>query len=101
MVQATSDSSNFDADRLSEEIKEGEAKKTEVSEGNFDDDYQLAQEYSTPESNATGTGSNHTSDAGSESSAFTSGSSQPGSPAAFRNMAHEVQPKDEETEQAE
>jgi hypothetical protein len=99
MVQATSDSSNFDADRLAEEIQEGEVKKEDISEGNFDSDYQLAQEYATPKSNTSGTGSNHTAAAGGESSPFNSGAGQSGSPAAFREMAHEVQPKDEDSQE--
>lgn len=93
MVQATS-SSNFDADRLSEAIEEGEVEGKVVAKGNFDADYELAQELSTPESNVSGTGSNeHLSD--TSDSRFDGDVNKPGNPEAFRNMAHEVHPDDE------
>ncbi|HEY9878208.1 MAG TPA: hypothetical protein V6D29_07110 [Leptolyngbyaceae cyanobacterium] len=90
MVQATS-SSNFDADRLSEAIKEGEVEEKVVSRGNFDADYELAQELSTPESNVSGTGSNHHLNEASDSR-FDGDVNKPGNPEAFRQMAHEVHP---------
>ncbi|HEY9878854.1 MAG TPA: hypothetical protein V6D29_10385 [Leptolyngbyaceae cyanobacterium] len=93
MVQATSNS-NFDADRLADAIEEGEVEEKVVSRGNFDADYELAQELSTPESNVSGTGSNQSPDASSDSR-FDGDANKPGNPEAFRQMAHDVHPDDE------
>lgn len=94
MVQAASNS-NFDAERLAEAISENETEGKQVAKGNFNADYELAQEFATPESNETGTGGNESPSAPAESSDVFDGSAdQPGSPEAFRNMAHEVQPDD-------
>lgn len=99
MVQATSDS-NFDAERLSEALEEGEVEKKEISEGNFDSDYEMAQEFATPDSNREGSGSNQTSNQtaskGKKTGAFSGSTGQSGNPSAFREMAHEVQPDDDD-----
>lgn len=95
MVQATSNSENFDAEQLKEAIQEGEVQKKDVSAGNFDSDYELAQEFATPESNTSGTGSNQSPEAGSETGPFAGNANEPGNPAAFREIAHEVQPEQE------
>lgn len=96
MVQATSNSGNFDAEQLKEAVQEGEVNKKDVSSGNFDADYELAQEFSTPESNANGTGSNESPAAGSKTGPFAGNANEPGSPEAFREIAHEIQPDQED-----
>lgn len=94
MVQAASNS-NFDAERLAEAISEDKTEAKQVAKGNFNADYELAQEFSTPESNETGTGGNEAPAAPADSSEVFDGSAdQPGSPEAFRSMASEVQPDD-------